>query len=55
MTETEKEEFLKILKREKEKLSKNSKKAKEFMVKIGVSTEKGNLKRNFRDLCIQLD
>jgi len=52
MTDEEKQEFLKILKKEQEKLSNNSKKAKEFLVKIGVSTQGGNLKRDFKDLCI---
>ena len=37
-TESEKEKFIKILKMEQEKLSKNSKEAKEFMIKIGIST-----------------
>ncbi len=52
MNEQEKSEFLEILKKEREKLSKNSDKAKEFLVKVGISTLSGNYKKAYRNLCI---
>jgi hypothetical protein len=53
MTEKERKEFLSILEEYKTRLSKNEKKAKEFLVDVGVYTEKGNLSKNYKHLCIQ--
>lgn len=52
MNEQEKSEFLKILKKEREKFSQNSEEAKEFLVKVGISTTKGNFKKAYKYLCI---
>jgi hypothetical protein len=34
------------------RLSKSKKKSKKFLVEVGVLTAKGNLKNNFKHLCI---
>lgn len=44
--------FLTILKKYKEKVSKTDETAKTFLVELGVITEKGNLRQNYKHLCI---
>ena len=52
MTDKERQEFLKLLETYKNKFLKNEKAAKKFLIEIGVYTEKGNLKKNYKHLCI---
>lgn len=52
MTEQEILYFLNVLNQYKEKLSKNKKAAKKFLVDAGIYSENGNLKRNYKHLCI---
>ncbi len=44
--------FLEILDKYKSKVSKSEKSSKAFLVELGVITEKGNLRKNYKDLCI---
>lgn len=53
MTDKEREQFLTLLESYKKRLSKSENKAKEFLVNVGVYTEKGNLRKNYKHLCIQ--
>ncbi len=52
MTDQERQDFLKILESYKNKLSKNKNAAREFLVDVGVYTKKGNLRKNYKHLCI---
>lgn len=52
MTDKERQEFIRLLETYKKKFSKSKKDAKEFLIEIGVYTEKGNLKKNYKHLCI---
>ena len=52
MTDKERQEFLKLLETYKNKFSKSEKAAKKFLIEIGVYTEKGNLTKNYKHLCI---
>lgn len=45
--------FLSILKNYKKKVSETEETAKTFLVELGVITEKGNLKKNYKHLCIR--
>ncbi len=55
MTDKEINELLKIIERYKKTLLGNEKASKEFLVKSGIYTEKGNLRKNYKHLCIQPD
>ena len=55
MTEDERVDLLKSMEKYKQKFSGNQKASREFLVKIGIYTAKGNLKKNYRNLCIQPD
>ena len=55
MTEEERLDLLKSMEKYKQMLSGNQKASREFLVRIGIYTEKGNLKKNYRNLCIQPD
>lgn len=52
MSNKENRAFIIILDRYKKELSKSEKKSKKFLVKVGVYTEKGNLRKNYKHLCI---
>lgn len=52
MTEQERKEFIKILERYKRKFAKNKNASREFLIKVGIYTEKGNLRKNYKHLCI---
>ena len=55
MTEEERLDLLKSMEKYKQMLSGNQKASREFLVRIGIYTVKGNLKKNYRNLCIQPD
>jgi len=55
MTEEEREDLLKSMEKYKKMLSGNQKASRELLVRIGIYTAKGNLKKNYRNLCIQPD
>jgi len=44
--------FVAILDNYKIKVSKTEKSSKAFLVDLGVITEKGNLRKNYKNLCI---
>lgn len=50
--EKETEEFVSILKKYREKISKTEKSSAKFLKDLGVITEKGNLTSNYRNICI---
>lgn len=52
LKEKETEQFISILIKYKEKVSRTEKTSKKFLVDLGVITEKGNLKKNYRNICI---
>lgn len=54
MTDQERQEFIRVLKNFQKKISKKSE-ARKFLVKAGIYTEKGNLTKNYKHLCIPQD
>jgi hypothetical protein len=52
MSDKDRKEFIDILQKYKVKLSKNKKASKKFLVDAGITTEKGNLKMTYKNLCI---
>lgn len=52
MSDKEARELLKTLKDSKKKITKTQKSSREFLVELGIFTKKGNLKKNYKDLCI---
>ncbi|HEX5154284.1 MAG TPA: hypothetical protein VFW07_22705 [Parafilimonas sp.] len=55
MSDKEREEFIKALKTQTEKLSKNKKASRKFLVDVGIITKKGNLRKPYKHLCIPQD
>lgn len=55
MTDKERNEFLIILENKRKKLSKDPVAAKKFLVDIGIITDKGNLRKPYKNLCIPQD
>lgn len=55
MSEKERKEFSTAIKKYTEKLSKSKKASKDFLVRTGIITEKGNLREPYKHLCIQQD
>lgn len=55
MTDQERKDFIKTIESYKGKLSKSEEKAKKFLVDVGLYTEKGNLRKHYKHLCIQQD
>ncbi len=53
--EIDKNAFVKVLEKYKEKVSKSEKTSKAFLVDLGVITQKGNLTKNYKDLCIPVE
>lgn len=46
--------FVEVLEKYKVRVSKTERTSKNFLVELGVITEKGNLKKNYRNLCIPM-
>jgi len=55
MSKEEYKEFIKVLKARKHQLSKSTEESKKFLVDLGVVTKKGNLKKNYKNLCIPIE
>ena len=55
MSEQEKKEFEKVLRSYRKMLAGNKQASIELLRSVGIVTKKGNLKKNYTDLCIQLD
>ncbi|WP_175459600.1 hypothetical protein [Pedobacter sp. ok626] len=55
MSEKERKEFSTAIKKYTERLSKSKKESKEFLVRSGIITEKGNFREPYKHLCIQQD
>lgn len=53
--EKETDQFISILVKYKEKVSRSEKSSKKFLLDLGVITEKGNLKKNYKNICILED
>lgn len=47
--------FVKVLKKYKERVSQTEETSKAFLVDLGVITPKGNLTKNYKDLCIPVE
>ena len=55
MSDKERKEFSEAIKKYSEKLSKSKKESKEFLVRTGIITVKGNFREPYKHLCIQQD
>jgi len=55
MSEKERQEFAQILEEYKQKLSKDKRASRQFLVDAGIFTEKGNLREPYKHLCIPQD
>jgi hypothetical protein len=44
--------FKEVLETYRDKVTKTKETSQEFLIEVGVFTEKGNLKKNYRHLCI---
>jgi len=55
MSDKERKEFSNAIKKYTEKLSKSKKESKDFLVRTGIITEKGNFPAHYKHLCIQQD
>lgn len=55
MCKDEHRELIKALKDKKNLVSKSAQESKKFLVDLGVVTKKGNLRRNYRSLCIPIE
>ncbi len=44
--------FVDVLEKYKAKVSKTEESSRKFLIELGVITEKGNLKKNYKNLCI---
>lgn len=52
MTDKERKDFIKTLKKYKIKFKNSKIASRKFLVELGVYTEKGNLRNNYKNLCI---
>ncbi|UCS95034.1 hypothetical protein KZP23_08500 [Echinicola marina] len=52
MEDKELDNFINILEQYKVKVSKSKSASRKFLVELGIVTEKGNLKKNYKHLCI---
>ena len=52
MSDKEVQEFQEILKAYKKKVTRSKEASREFLVELGVLTEKGNLRKQYKNLCI---
>lgn len=48
MTETETKKYVKKMEEYTKKISSSSEKSKKFLIKAGICTPKGNLKKNYK-------
>ena len=55
MCKDEHRELIKALKDKKNLVSKSANESKKFLVDLGIVTKKGNLRRNYRSLCIPIE
>jgi len=54
MNDEEREEFIKMLREHREKISKDKKLARDFLIRAGIYTKSGRLSKNYRSLCTLL-
>lgn len=52
MADKELNEFVEILEKYKTRVSKSKSASKKFLIDLGIVTDKGNLKKNYKHLCI---
>lgn len=52
MEDKDYKKFREVLESYREKVTKTKETSQEFLVDIGVFTEKGNLKKNYKHICI---
>ena len=55
MNDEEREEFIKMIREHREKMSKDKKYAKDFLIRAGIYTKSGRLSKHYKSLCILLD
>lgn len=53
MSKKERQDFVKIIEKYREKLSKDKQASRKFLVDIGIFTKKGNLRQPYKHLCIR--
>lgn len=54
MSEQERKVYLKRIADKRKELEDSPKAAHEFLVRLGVITEKGNIRKRYKEACIQL-
>ncbi len=52
MNDKEYKEFKEVLESYRDKVTQTKESSQEFLVDVGVFTEKGNLKKNYKHICI---
>lgn len=52
MADKELKDFVGVLEQYKEKVSKSKSASRKFLVELGIVTDKGKLKKNYKHLCI---
>jgi len=52
MSDKEVHDFLKILEDYRKKISKDKEASRKFLIELGIFTEKGNLRKQYKNLCI---
>ena len=55
MTEHEREKLKKALKAYKKEVTSSKKASQQFLIELGVFTNKGNLRKGYKNLCIPQD
>lgn len=53
MTDKKRQDFIKVLKSYKNEVTKSKKASKEFLVSLGIVTEKGSVTKKYKNICIQ--
>ena len=52
MNDEEREEFIKMLRKHREKVSGDKELSRDFLIRAGIYTQSGRLSKNYRHLCI---
>ena len=52
MNDQEREDFIKMIREHREKVSKDKKLARDFLIRAGIYTKSGQLSKHYRHLCI---
>lgn len=55
MTEKERNALLKAIEKKRAEIQKDPEVGRQFLIDVGVITEKGNLRKPYKHLCIRVD